>query len=459
MAEQWLLNYAQELDAGIALANERKWLEAVNKYNAAIAISPILSPAFVNRGVAKMNLREHASALEDLNQAILLQPTLAMAYNNRGVVYRSLGQGGLAAQDYLKAIELSGDQAIDAHANLATYYFECKQFELADSYYRKAIELAPDYALTHWNYGMSLLLQGDYSRGWREYHWRWQVPSYRATQTNIDAPLWLGLESLVDKTILLQCEQGFGDMIQFCRYAPLVKVLGGRVVLEVQAGLVELCKSLAGVDDVFAKGDTRLQSLGIDFYCPMMSLPLAFATTLETIPAPKQYLFSNTEKTQDWQKRLGVRTKPRVGVVWSSDPGLAVGNSKTIALQTFAQLLSNQFEFVSLQKNLWYEEQVELSKWGIRHFGEALVDFSDTAALCECLDVVVSVDTSVAHLAGALGKPVCILLHAHADWRWQLAARQSVWYPSARLYRMQDGADWTGVLATVREDLIASLSS
>jgi hypothetical protein len=298
---------------------------------------------------------------------------------------------------------------------------------------------------------MCLLLLGDLERGWREYHWRWQDTRYAAGHSSFNVPLWLGQESLVGKTILLQAEQGFGDMIQFCRYATLVAAQGARVLLEVQAGLVEICKSLSGVTQVFAINDPLPH---FDFYSPMMSLPLAFATTLQNIPAPPKYLMSDPDKVQNWQTKLGVKTKPRIGVVWRSDPLLAVGSYKSIPLEAFAHLLCEPFEFVSLQKNISDADATLLAQLPVKHFADSLHDFSDTAALCECMDLVLSVDTSVAHLAGALGKPVSILLHGHADWRWLQGRSDSVWYPTAKLYRMPDGQDWTVALSALREDLM-----
>ncbi len=448
MAEQWLIDYAELLDAGIALTDQGLDEEAIKKYDAAIAQTPSLSPAYINRGLARSRLKRYAEALADLNLAIELQPTLAMAYNNRGAVNRSMGQSTAAAQDYLKAIELAGDAAVDAHGNLATYYFETKQFELACASYEKAIALQPDYALTHWNFGMCLLLLGDFGRGWCEYHWRWQVPSYKAAHRICSAPLWLGEESLAGKTILLQAEQGFGDMIQFCRYVPLLVSQGARVMLEVHLGLVELCKSLVGVSEVFAVDDP-LPSF--DCYCPMMSLPLAFKTTLETIPAPKQYLLSNPTKVQTWQVKLGAKTKPRIGIVWSTDPQHQSSGSRSIPLDAFAKALSNEYEFVSLQQMTWPRDMPAMALLDIRRFEVDLLDFSETAALCECMDLVVSVDTSVAHLAGALGKPVSVLLHGHSDWRWLLDRSDSVWYPTAKLYRQKVNG-WEDVIAEVKAD-------
>lgn len=317
MSDQWIAHYSAHLDAGMALASQGEHEAAIQKYDAAIAVNPSVSVGYINRGLALFELKRQSDALQDLNRAIELQPTLAMAYNNRGAILRSMGEQNAAAQDYVRAIELAGDAAVDAHGNLATYYFETKQYQKAVPYYEKAIALQPDYGLTHWNFGMCLLLLGDLERGWREYHWRWQVPSYKAGHRVCAAPLWLGKEPLIGKTIFLQAEQGFGDMIQFCRYSALAAAQGARVLLEVQAELVELCKSLEGVSEVFAINDP-LPSF--DFYCPMMSLPLAFATTLKNIPAPQKYLSSDLTKVQKWQAKLGEKTKPRIGIVWSTDP-------------------------------------------------------------------------------------------------------------------------------------------
>ena len=450
MTDQWIAHYSAHLDAGIALASQGAHEAAIQKYDAAIAVNPSVSVGYINRGLVFFELKRRSDALQDLNRAIELQPTLAMAYNNRGAILRSMGEQDAAAQDYVRAIELAGDAAVDAHGNLATYYFETKQYQKAVPYYEKAIALQPDYGLTHWNFGMCLLLLGDLERGWREYHWRWQVPSYKAGHRVCAAPLWLGKEPLIGKTIFLQVEQGFGDMIQFCRYSALAAAQGARVLLEVQAELVELCKSLEGVSEVFAINDP-LPSF--DFYCPMMSLPLAFATTLQNIPAPQKYLSSDLTKVQKWQAKLGAKTKPRIGIVWSTDPHHQSSGSRSIPLDVFAKALSNECEFVSLQRMIWSRDVPAMASLVIRRFEADLHNFSETAALCECMDLVVSVDTSVAHLAGALGKPVCILIHANNDWRWLLDRSDSVWYPTAKLYRQEKMFEWDAQLVELKADV------
>lgn len=459
MSDQWIAHYSAHLDAGIALANQGLHEQAIQKYEAAIEVNPNVSVGYLNRGLALFGLKQLDEALQDLNKAIDLQPTLAMAYNNRGAVYRSLGQFDAAAKDYLKAIELAGDAMVDAHGNLATYYFETKQYELARTYYEKAIALQPDYALTHWNYGMYLLLFGEYAQGWREYHWRWKDAAYTARHRVMDAmgaTLWLGQEPLVGKTILLQAEQGFGDMIQFCRYGRVLVAQGARVILEVNHELVELCKSLAGIALVIPREDA-LPSF--DFYCPMMSLPLACATTLATIPAPVRYLSSDPVRTQVWAAKLGAKTKPRIGVVWSSDLHHPSSISRSVPLDAFASIMSSDYEFVSLQRATWPRDVPTLEVSKMRHFESELIDFSETAALCELMDMVISVDTSVAHLAGALGKPVCILIHSNNDWRWLLDRSDSVWYPTAKLYRQKAMANWDEVLAEVKIDIDKRLAA
>ena len=452
MSDQWIAHYSAHLDAGLMLASQGSHEAAIQKYDAAIEVNPSISVGYINRGLAWLGLKRYSDALVDLNHAAELQPNLAVIYSNRSVIFREMGQRDASAQDCLKAIELAGEAAIDGHAygNMATYYFELGQYNLAITYYEKAIALQPDNAVNRWNYGMCLMLQGDLIRGWREYHWRWQDPRYVAEHRNFNVPIWLGQESLRGKTILLQAEQGFGDMIQFCRYATLVAAQGAHVLLEVQAGLVELCKSLAGVSEIFSKTDVLPD---FDFYCPMMSLPLAFSTTIATIPAPAKYLASDPLKVQKWQAILGVKTKPRIGIVWSCDEGHQTSACRSIPLETFVHAVSAEFEFVSLQRMIWRRDIKAVDASPIRRFEADLIDFSETAALCECMDLVVSVDTSVAHLAGALGKPVCILIHANNDWRWLLDRSDSVWYPTAKLYRQEKMFEWDAQLVELKADI------
>ena len=276
--------------------------------------------------------------------------------------------------------------------------------------------------------------------------------------------MWLGDGTLAGKTILLHCEQGLGDSLQFCRYTTLVARLGARVVLEVPPALRNLFAALDGVAELVVLGDPLPH---FDCHCPLMSLPLAFGTTLTTIPADAPYLRADAAKVLRWRQRLGERRRPRVGLVWSGgfrpdQPELwAVNSRRNVPLSMLASLAGLALDFYSLQKGQPAEAELArltASGWDGPHIADVsaeLGDFSDTAALIEALDLVVSVDTSTAHLTGALGKPVWILNRFDTCWRWLLDRTDSPWYPTARLYRQPTAGDWGAVLAQVRADLAA----
>jgi hypothetical protein len=277
-------------------------------------------------------------------------------------------------------------------------------------------------------------------------------------------PLWLGKESIAGRTILIHAEQGLGDTVQFCRYAKLLAERGASVILEVQAPLLKLLEGAEGVSRLIASGSEWPPD--IDYQCPLMSLPLAFATTLASIPADVPYLSSNPEKVSFWREKLGERQKLRVGLVWSGgfrpeQPELwAVNSRRNIPLSKLAPLVHPEIEFYSLQKGQPAESELaELRAGGwegpeLVDFTGLLTDFSDTAALIECLDLVISVDTSIVHVAGALAKPVWVLNRFDTCWRWLLQRSDSPWYPTLRLFRQERPGDWDGVVERARTELL-----
>jgi hypothetical protein len=297
-----------------------------------------------------------------------------------------------------------------------------------------------------------LLSCGDFGKGWTDYEWRWSNDkgSYILDRRLFPQPLWLGDESIAGKRILLHSEQGLGDTLQFCRYAKSVSELGAHVVLEVQPPLASVLAKLDGVSQLVTRGNALPE---FDYHCPLLSLPLAFKTTLETIPIRDRYLCAETSKITHWQRRLGEKTKPRVGLVWNGKR--RTENDRSILLADLIQCLPGDFQYVSLQKEVRDPDSRTLNAHPeILDFRAEAKDFSDTAALCECMDVVISVDTSAAHLSAALGRKTWILLPYIADWRWLIDRATSPWYESATLYRQAIMGDWRGVFEKVAADLI-----
>jgi tetratricopeptide (TPR) repeat protein len=329
---------------------------------------------------------------------------------------------------------------------------DLKRFDEALASYDRAIALRPDDADAHFFRSLSSLVTGDLERGWIEYEWRRKTSAARITSREFSQPLWLGEDDIAGKTVLLHSEQGFGDTIQFCRYARLVAARGAQVVLEVEAPLQELLTGLAGTARVIAKGSPLPD---FDFQCPLPSLPLAFKTKLETIPWSPSYLRAPERALLNWDIRLGTKRRPRIGLAWAGNPKHLRDRERSIGLCHLVPLLDLDATFVSLQKEVRAADAEVLEKnANIVHFGEALQDFSDTAALISHLDLVISVDTSIAHLAGALGKPVWVLLTHVPDWRWLLDRDDSPWYPAVRLFRQSDTSEWDSVIASVRDALL-----
>jgi len=437
---------------GNALNDLKQYQTAVDSYHMAIAIKPDYVAAHDDCGIALNELRQHQAAIDSYDKAIAIKPDFAEAYSNRAIALSQLGRYQEAIDNFDKAIAIKPDFA-EAYSNRGITLSGLKQHHAAIDSYDRAIAIKPDFAEAHWNQCLCYLQMGDMERGWVKHEWRWKNEEMNPYERrrNFIQPLWLGVEPLEGKTILLHSEQGLGDTIQFCRYAKLVNDFGARVVLQVQRPLLNLLTGLEGVAELLAM-DEKLPEF--DFHCPLLSLPLAFKTTLGTIPASETYITSESDKVKQWKAKLGYTNKPRVGLVWSGSTGHRNDANRSIALSDFVKFMPNHVEYVSLQKELRDADRNTLKLHPeILHYEDEIGDFTDTAALCELMDVVISVDTSVAHLAGALGKPVWILLAFNADWRWLLDRDDSPWYPTARLYRQGALGDWEQLFRRVATDL------
>jgi hypothetical protein len=388
--------------------------------------------------------------LVSYEKAIGLRPDYPEAYNNRGGSLKGLGRLDEALLNYDGAIRVKPDYA-DAFHNRGIVLQELDRFDEALMSYGKAIGIRPDYAEAFRNKGLLQLLLGDFLNGWRAYEWRWRCKDRFRARRDFEQPLWLGEESLSGKTILLHSEQGLGDAIQFCRYIPLVAALGATVVFELPGSLVGLLRGVEGVDRFVVLGEVLPE---VDFHCPLMSLPLAFGTTLGSIPLPARGIDADAGNTAFWSGRLGEKTRPRIGVVWSGNSQHANDHNRSVSLPKLLSHLPAGYEYVSLQREVRESDQSVLdSSFQIRHFGYELEDFTDTAALCGLMDLVISVDTSVAHLSATMARPTWILLPYLPDWRWLLGRQDSPWYPSARLFRQACAGDWGSVLSELGHEL------
>jgi tetratricopeptide (TPR) repeat protein len=438
---------------------------ALYSYERALKIRPDFAEVYNNLGIALQKLGRPDEAVGSYERALKINPGLADAHNHRGVALQALYRFEEALKSYDRALTVKPDYA-EAYHNRGIALGELDRLDEALADFDRAIAIRPDYADAYYSKAFALLLRGDYENGWINHEWRWRAqPNALRTQRTFSQPLWLGDTPIAGRTILLHSEQGFGDTIQFCRYAKLVAALGATVILEVEKPLKNLLASVDGVAQVVAKGELLP---AFSYHCPLMSLPLAFKTTVSTIPACVPYLGCDRDKALLWKQRFGGRRqKFRVGLVWAGafrpefPEHWSVMQRRNVPLAELAVLKHADIEFYSLQKGQRAESDLATSLAGnwdgpqINDFASLHSDFSDTAAMIENLDLVISVDTATAHLAGALGKPVWILILNRFDvcWRWLLGRSDSPWYPTARLYR-QTSEDWHEVVQEVRSDLI-----
>jgi tetratricopeptide (TPR) repeat protein len=443
-------DYAEAYSSrGSALKELKRVDEALASYDKAIAIKPNYAEAYYNRGNALKDLRRMEEAIASYDKAIAIEPNYAEAYYNRGNALKDLKRLYDAVVSYDKANAIKPDYA-EAYCNRGNALQDLKRVEEAVACYDNAIKIKPDHPAAHWNKSHALLLKGDLVQGWELYEWRWKNEKIALRRRNFPQPLWLGAEDITGKTLLLHAEQGLGDTIQFCRYAKLVKSLGVKVLMAVPRDLTNLLRGLDGVDDFLEQGETLP---AFDYHCPLLSLPLAFKTDLTNIPSPQPYLVVSTRKREEWAQRLGAKTKARVGLVWSGSALHENDHNRSLTLQQLLPHLPQGYEYVSLQKEVREVDVSVLNSSAIRHYGERLEDFTDTAALCDLMDLVISVDTSVAHLSGAIGKSTWILLPYASDWRWLLDRHDSPWYESMKLYRQDESRNWLSVLERLEVDL------
>ena len=433
--------------------------EAVASCDRAIALRSNYPEALNNRGNALNALGLHTDAIASYDKAIAFAPKYAEAYNNRGNALYHLGRAEEAASSYELAIAVRPNYA-EAYNNRGNALTSLQRCEPALASYDQAVALKPDYADALFNKSVLLLLMGRLAEGWRLYEWRNKKANPIAAR-DYRQPLWLGDTDIAGKTILLTEEQGLGDTIQFCRYAPLVEQRGARIILEMPPQLMRLVAGLAGVAQVV---ETGRPLPAFDLHCPLLSLPLAFKSELATIPAAIPYLNADPDQSRAWKDRLGAKTKLRVGLVWAGgirpNQPVSVNQRRNIPLAKFAVLNNPNVDFYSLQKGQPGEAELadlKHNRWSgpdIADLTGAIGDFADTAAFIDNLDLVITVDTATAHLAGALGKPVWILNRFDTDWRWLLDRTDSPWYPTAKIYRQDTPGDWDGVLQRVKTDLI-----
>jgi len=452
-------NYAEAwTNKGVALSELKRYEEASAHHDKALSLNPNYAEAWTNKGNALHKLKRDEEALSHHDKALSLNPNYAEAWTNKGVALSELKRYEEASAHYDKALSLNPDHAIGWY-NKGVALSELKRYEEANVHYDKAINLVPEYVDANWNKALLKLLLGDYLEAWKLHEWRWKTEFLKLSARTYSKPLWLGAESLANKTILIFAEQGLGDTIQFCRYIKLVSDLGANIIFEVQEPLMQLFSKMECIDQLIPLGAVPPE---FDFYCPLLSLPLALKTTIDTIPNEVPYIKPDPGKVTYWKAMLGKKKNLRVGLVWSGgfrpdQPEVwGVNERRNIPLSILAKIDLPGIDFYSLQKGGDAEAQLtllnesSLSHINIINYTQELKDYSDTAALIDNLDLIISVDTSVAHMAGALGKPVWILNRYDTDWRWLINRSDSPWYQTARIFNQPSYGDWDSVVENVR---------
>ncbi|WP_420212263.1 tetratricopeptide repeat protein [Burkholderia aenigmatica] len=436
---------------GNAASHLGRFAEAVDSYARALEVEPGSTGVLCNYASALIQVARHDDAHAMCDRALAIDPHYAPASFTRARVRLETHRYDDALDDLARVIAATPRDKL-AHFHRGSALRALRRHEDALRAYAEAIDIDPDYAHAHCMRSFLCLSIGDFEAGWAEYEWRWRDSQLDGSRRDFAQPRWTHGMPLGGQTILLYPEQGLGDTLQFCRYVPLVKALGARVVVEAPVELKALFATLDGVDVLVARGDPLPP---FDLHCPLLSLPLEFRTDLSSIPAHVPYLRADPVRVEHWRARLGASDRPRIGLVWSGNPLHLNDRNRSITLADLLPLLDDRYEWISLQKVVRDEDRPALDASPIRFVGDALTDFAATAALTEAMDAVISVDTSVAHLAGALGRPLAVMLPHTPDFRWLLDRDDSPWYPGARLFRQPEGGQWAPVVERIREALPA----
>jgi Tfp pilus assembly protein PilF len=440
---------------GLVLGALGRHDEALARFDEALALQSNHMNALNNRANTLAQLKRYEEAFAAYECLLAEKPDHLGALNECGGLNTRLGRAEAALACYDRALAIT--PLAELHVNKGTALRAMNRDREALASFAAAAALKPECAEAHWNASLVRLRHGDFETGWRDYEWRWRKADWVDRRRSFPVPLWLGEEPIEGKSILLHAEQGFGDTIQFLRYVPLVARRGASVILECQPELQQLLRNVEGAMRVVCRGDPLPN---FDLHCPLLSLPLAFATRFETVPNAIPYIEAPRLALQKWVPRLEAIARPRVGVVWAGSSVHPNDHNRSVALRKLVPLLSlDLVRFVSLQKSVAVDDMTVLPQSpNVLHVGDELDDFADTAAVVAMLDLVIAVDTSVAHLAGAMGKAVALLLPFSPDWRWLLDRTDSPWYPTIRLFRQTAIGDWDAPLERLREELAGAAS-
>ena len=429
---------------------------AISDFTEIISNHPDNFEALIYRGITFGQTSQFNKAIEDFSSAIRINPHCAKAFYNRGVVYEKLRQFETAIDDYSIAIKLNSHD-YKAYNNRGVARRETKCFDAAIKDFEKSVWAKPDFAEGYYNKSLTLLSVGKLEEGLKLYEYRWKTEHFQSQLRHFSQPLWLGDKDLTGKTILIHSEQGLGDSIQFCRYIKLFENIQCQVLLEIEKPLISLMHCLLQEEQVFEKGSALP---AFDFHCPMMSLPYAFNTNIDNIPLKREYLSVQQKQVEQWRQRLNVSSnrKPVIGLAWRGNPNHINDDLRSAKLNEILGSLTKNCDWISLEK---YPTKEELSLIEstpqMRKFEAEIQNFSDTAALCSALNAVISVDTSIAHLAASLGIQTHVLLRDCADWRWFQNRTDSPWYNAVTLHRKPANLPWDMIIEMAVTDIIQKI--
>ena len=430
----------------------RLYENALAAYDKAIALYPHSPHGWVGRGNVLCETKRYNDAANAYDKALQFSPDLTSAWLGHGDVYAAQGRYQEARSAYDTVIALDPNLP-NGWTGRGGIFFSLGRYDDALRCYEKAISLDPEFAESHFAKAQILLLRGDFKEGWRLFEWRWKTRIRAFSGRNFSQKLWLGDDTIGGKTILVHSEQGFGDSIQFYRYLQKLEPLNCKIIFQTPATLYNLFKAQNPSFKIIVQGDEIPEC---EFHCPLMSLPLAFRTEIDTIPARIPYLTAPPEKAAMWREKLGRKTKPRIGLCWSGSPGSMNDLRRTMPLEVLLPVLTADAEWHSLQKDIRDRDRYSLDSTPcIKDHAQDITDFTDTAALIGELDLVISVDAVVGHLAGAMGVRLWSLQPFVPDFRWLQDRQDSPWYPTARLFRQRSSGDWIGVIDRVRSQLEA----
>ncbi len=436
-------NFADLRNRTVVLKKLGRLPEALTSCEAALAVRPDDRDMQLKQALLLNELDRREEALASIERTIVYNPNDLDALNAKIIVLDNLEryQDALLVADRMLGVQ---PQHVDAINNTGMLLARLGRFKDALACYDRSLTINPEQPQARYNRSLVRLALGDWIRGFQEFESRWETPPLRQTRLPGLGPRWSGQEELNRKTLLLCHEQGYGDTLQALRYVPLLIERGARVVFAVPPALESLLKAMPGVAQVVSGGDAIPPH---DYHCPLMSLPLAYRTTPDTIPAPIPYLYANPTLVGRWSERLGLRTRPRVGLVWGGRRYAPINYPRDLPLESLRPLLDLDAQFIGLQKDLADTDRECLGRLPkLCSLGESLTDFADAAALIANLDLVISADTAVAHLAGALGKPVWLMNRYASCWRWLQDGDGSGWYPTLRQFRQKQLGDWNSVI-------------